>query len=156
MDFFGRIWSSSKTIPTNGSRSVDPSFGFMTSLGPIVIIVFEFAAGRLWWLFLDLSEPFFTQSELIELVLTYGMLSIHFLLLSRDSPPWGTWLRTLQWWRKVGKIVRRKKPSKKQDSNPWPPEYEACALLLCYNHTSQNNERPGFESQWLVYFPSFL
>ena len=152
MDFFGRIWSSSKTIPTNGSRSIDPSFGFMTSLGPIVIIVFEFAAGRL---FLDLSEPFYPIWAHWACFDPWNAKH-SFLLLSRDSPPWGTWLRTLQWWRKVGKIVRRKKPSKKQDSNPWPPEYEACALLLCYNHTSQNNERPGFESQWLVYSPSFL
>ena len=36
-----------------------------------------------------------------------------FLLLlqhtDRDAPPWGTWLRTLHWWWKVGKYRRRKK-----------------------------------------------
>ena len=59
------------------------------------------------------------------------------LLLSRhtvrDGPPWGTWLRKLHWWRKVGKDGRsRKKPQTKEKLNPRPPEYEACALPLCY------------------------
>ena len=30
---------------------------------------------------------------------------------------------------------RRKKPSNRRDLNPQPLDYEACALLLCYNHS---------------------
>ena len=30
---------------------------------------------------------------------------------SWDAPPWGTWLRTLYWWRKVGKDRRRREKS---------------------------------------------
>ena len=46
-----------------------------------------------------------------------------FLLLSqrtvRDASTWGTWLRTLQWWRKEGKErKKKKKPSSWWDSNP--------------------------------------
>ena len=29
----------------------------------------------------------------------------------RDAPPWWTWLRTLHWWRKVGKDRKKKKNS---------------------------------------------
>ena len=47
----------------------------------------------------------------------------------RDAPPWGTWLRTLHWWRKVGRLWK-KKP---WDSNPQTSDYEVCALLLCNN-----------------------
>ena len=75
----------------------------------------------------------------------------------RDTPPWGTWLRTLRLWRKGGKErKRRKKPSTQQDSNRQPPDYETCALPLCSNHSPQkplfyfndylNNDVPLFES----------
>ena len=42
---------------------------------------------------------------------------------------WGTWLRTLHWWRKVGRDKRRKKPSTRQDSNPWTQEF--CYKVVC-------------------------
>ena len=57
-------------------------------------------------------------------------LGIHFFLFLslhtvRDAPPWETWLRTLHWWRKVGRERAkrwRKKPSTPQRvSNPRPP-----------------------------------
>ena len=51
----------------------------------------------------------------------------------RDAPLWGTWYRTLHWWRTVGKDRRRKKPSIRRDSNPQPPDHKACALPLWRN-----------------------
>ena len=59
-----------------------------------------------------------------------------FILLRpvRDAPPWGTWLWTVHWWRKVGREGRRrKKHSTLQDLNSRPPDYQAWALLLCYS-----------------------
>ena len=43
-----------------------------------------------------------------------AQLGIHFFLFLsqhtfRDAPPWGIWLRTLHWWRKVGRDRRNKK-----------------------------------------------
>ena len=42
-----------------------------------------------------------------------GSLAWHQFFVSqltiRDAPPWGTWFRTLHWWRKVEKDRRRKK-----------------------------------------------
>ena len=79
----------------------------------------------------------FTQSELVGPALPRAaQLGIHFFNSQhtvRDAPPWGTWLRTLHWWRKVGKHRekkikkkrerrRSKKPSTRRDSNLWPPD----------------------------------
>ena len=79
----------------------------------------------------------FTQSELIEPASSQAaQLGKHFLFAyTAHRERWtsyGNWLRTLHWWRKVGKIERRRR--KYWDSNPQPPYYKACALPLCYNH----------------------
>ena len=52
----------------------------------------------------------------------------------RDAAPRETWLRTLHWWRKVGKDRgRRTKVHLPRVSNARPPDYMAFALPLCYN-----------------------
>ena len=61
----------------------------------------------------------------------------------RDAPPWGTWLRTLHWLRKVRDKEMKlkeeeKKPSSWQDLNPQHPDYEVCALPLCYNRSPRS------------------
>ena len=70
-----------------------------------------------------------------------------FLLLSqhtdRDAPPWGTWIRTLHGWRKVGKErKKKKKPSSRQYLNPQPLDYNTSAIPLCHNHgpSAKNSE----------------
>ena len=68
----------------------------------------------------------------------YGYASIFSLSQHtvRDAPPWGTWLRTLHWWRNINRDKRnRKKKNKGQDPNPRPTDYEAYALPLCYNRS---------------------
>ena len=56
---------------------------------------------------------FLTLSELFEHVLPKAAhLGIHFLLSQRsvrDAPLWGTWLRTLLWWRTVGRDGTKRK-----------------------------------------------
>ena len=54
-----------------------------------------------------------------------------------DAPPWGTWLRTLHWYRKVGKIEERNPSTWQVDLYPRPPDYRAC-----YNQSSKVDERP--------------
>ena len=98
------------------------------------------------------SRGFFTHSVLIEsLSPQAAQLGIHFIyFLSlhtvRVAPPWGTWLRTFQWRRKVGRDRRNWKKKKKKPCTwryltPRPPDYKACAtttahssLLRCYSH----------------------
>ena len=101
-------------------------------------------------IYLDSAKKYLLiQSEFIEPVSSQAaQLSIHFFLSqheARDAPPWGTWLRTLHWWRKVGKEKRRKKLSIRQDSNPRPPHYEACAIPLCYNHSPKDTSIINFQ-----------
>ena len=61
-----------------------------------------------------------SQCELIEPVLPQGaQQGVHFLFLLqhtvRDAPPWGTWLRTLHWWRKVGRDREKKLKEEKEE-----------------------------------------
>ena len=69
----------------------------------------------------------------------------------RDAPPWGTWLRTLLLWRKVGKDrVRRIKACTWRDSYPRPPDYKACTLPLCHNrsYTLSTLSEARISSSW--------
>ena len=45
------------------------------------------------------------------------LLSLHTV---GDAPTWGTWLRTLHWWRKVGRDIRNRKKRKKKIKSPAP------------------------------------
>ena len=49
--------------------------------------------------------------------------SLFLLQTPRDAAAWGTWLRTLHWWRKVGKDRRRRRPN----LSPAPSKIEPMA-----------------------------
>ena len=70
-----------------------------------------------------------------------------FLLLSqhtnRDAPPWGTWIRTLHWWRKVGKDGKKKK--KAQHSAVFEP---TTSRLQCMCYTAVPQPCPKCLEWW--------
>ena len=54
----------------------------------------------------------------------------------------GTWLKTLHWWRKVGKDrSRRKKSRSRQELNPQPHDYQPHALNRCTTTTARDRVR---------------
>ena len=93
-------------------------------------------------------EAFFVQSVHIKLALPQTeQLSMHLFLnrkISGVAPPWRACLRTLYsvycWCREE----KRKKPITRQELNPRPLVYEACALPLSYNRCPTQNKKTNF------------
>ena len=85
------------------------------------------------------SKRFFTQSMLNEPVLPQAaQLGIHFLQLlaqQTDAYSWGTWLKTLHWWRNVGKEREKKKKTKAQHPSGFEPTTSRI-LNLCVTNAA--------------------
>ena len=141
-------------------------FQFSLSLSPVLTILsplfvlsvynslFSFYVLSYWiyplYLFSSLLCFFFPNSDLLVLICFFKFYSVpcsassrtarkksSYLIISRDVPLWGTWLRTL--YRFAIRWERKEKEEKSPAhggiqthklSSFWP---ESCALPLCYN-----------------------